>query len=206
MSKVLELYKDILESKQRFVDEVFEAEIYKSGVPQLTIIDLGAYEGEFSFYCFNFAKKIYADEPDPRPYAILEERIKKYDLGDRVEAFPLAISNSKGERTLHASGYGGSRILPDDDTRYPSKEKITVPSMSLADFMSEKSIDYVDILKVDIEGLEDEVFNGSEFAKVADKIGTIVGEVHQGYEVRRSLEKYGFAYTPWTQGFTAKRK
>ena len=205
MSKVLELYKDILESKQRFVDEVFDAEIYRSSVPQLTIIDLGAYEGEFSFYCFNFAKKIYAIEPDPRPYAILEKRIKDYDLGNRIACFPIAISDSKKERIFHASGYGGSRLLAENDAEYPGKEKMKVQSMSLADFMEENNIEYVDILKVDIEGGEDELFNGLEFAKVAHKIGTIVGEIHQGFEIQKSLEKYGFTYEPWDHGFTAKR-
>lgn len=205
MSKVLELYKDILESKQRFIDEVFEAEIYRSGVPQLTVVDIGAYKGEFSFYCFNFARKIYAIEPDPRPFAILEKRIKDYALGDRIECFPIAISSKKGERILHASGYGGSRLLPESDTEYPEKEKIKVSSMSLPDFMEENKIDYIDILKVDIEGGEDELFNNLKFAKVAHKIGTIVGEIHQGIEIQKSLEKYGFTYEPWEQGFTAKR-
>ena len=75
MSKILELYAELLDSKQRFLDEIFVAEIYKGACPKLTIFDLGAYEGEFSFYCLNFAKKIYAFEPDPTPFAILKKRI-----------------------------------------------------------------------------------------------------------------------------------
>ena len=202
MSKILELYKDILESNQRFVDEIFVDEIYRSGVPQLTIIDLGAYEGEFSFYCYNFAKKIYAIEPDPRPYAVLEKRIKDYGL-ERLECFPIAISNRTGQGNFHASGYGGSRLLA--DLEHPGEGNVIVQSMSLADFMGENSIDYVDILKIDIEGGEDEIFNGEEFGKVANKIGTIVGELHPSREIQTSLEKHGFTYETWPTGFTARR-
>lgn len=205
MSKILELYKDILESKQRFVDEIFEDEIYRSGVPQLTIIDLGAYEGEFSFYCLNFAKKIYAIEPDPHPYAVLERRIKEYGLEDRIECFNVAIGNSTQERIFHASGFGGSRLLSENDTEDPGEKKIKVQSMSLADFIEQNNIEYVDILKIDIEGGEDELFNGSEFGKVAHKIGTIVGELHAGIEIQKSLETYGFVYEQWENGFTARR-
>src|SRR3990167_2479110 len=61
MNNILALYSSLYKSKQRFIDEVFESEVYKAATPQLTILDLGAYEGEFSFYCLNFAKKIYAE-------------------------------------------------------------------------------------------------------------------------------------------------
>ena len=174
MSKVLELYKNILESNQRFVDEVFENEEYRAAVPQLTIIDLGAYEGEFSFYCYNFAKKIYAIEADPRPYKILAKRIKKYEL-DRIKSFPIALSGSRGKRIFHASGYGGSRLL-ESEQELSGESDIKVDSMSLAQFMAENNIDHVDILKVDIEQGEDEVFNAPDFKDVVGKIDLIIGE------------------------------
>src|SRR3989304_6626930 len=103
MSKILELYSELLESKQRFLDEVFEQEIYKRACPQLTIIDLGAYEGEFSFYCLNFAKKIYAFEPDPTPFKVLSRRIEKYNLGNKIKIFPIAIGGKSRDRILYAS-------------------------------------------------------------------------------------------------------
>lgn len=192
MSKILALYTHILESKQRFIDEVFDEEIYRGAVPKLTIIDLGAYEGEFSFYCYNFAKKIYAIEPDPRPYAILEKRIRKYDL-DKIQCFPIAIGDSRKERIFHASGYGGSRLLSGGDMEHLGKGEIIVKSMSIADFIEENKIDHVDILKVDIENGEDEVFSGEEFAKVVDKIDVIIGE-HLG-GVKATLLHFGFTCT-----------
>ena len=187
MSKVLELYKNILESNQRFVDEVFENEEYRAAVPQLTIIDLGAYEGEFSFYCYNFAKKIYAIEADPRPYKVLAKRIEKYKL-DRVECFPIALSGSKGERMFHATGFGGSRLLSETDEASP--KAIKVDSMSLAQFMEANNINHVDILKTDVEGGEYEIFTSPSFKEVVDKIDCIIGE-HLN-DVDKLLKKFGF--------------
>ena len=187
MSKILELYKDILESNQRFVDEVFTDDAYRSAVPQLTIIDLGAYEGEFSFYCLNFAEQIYAIEADPRPYKVLAKRIEKYKL-DRVECFPIALSGSKGERTFHATGFGGSRLLSETDEAPP--KAIKVDSMSLAQFMEANHIDHVDILKTDVEGGEYEIFTAPDFKDVVDKIDCIIGE-HLN-DVDKLLKKFGF--------------
>lgn len=192
MSKILDLYAELVGSQQRFIDEVFDKEEYSAALPQLTIIDLGAYEGEFSFYCYNFAKTIYAIEADPRPYAILEKHIKDYEL-DRIKCFPLAIADGRGERIFHASGYGGSRLLTRGEVNAAPEDKIKVASMSLAEFINDNKIDHVDILKVDIEHGEDELFRAADFKDVVDKIDKIIGEHLEG--VDDLLKKFGFKAT-----------
>ena len=179
MSRILELYKELFDSKQRFIDEVFEQEIYKKANPQLTIIDLGAYEGEFAFYCLNFAKRIYAFEPDPRPFKVLEERVKKYELGKIIKAYPMAVSVTDGERVLYASGAGGSRLIAADDTDHSGDKKIKIKSVSLKTFLERNKINKVDILKIDVEGVEEEIFQSEAFKEIAPRIETIIGEDHQ---------------------------
>lgn len=207
MSKILELYQELFESKQRFLDEVFELEIYKKASPQLTIIDLGAYEGEFAFYCLNFAKKIYAVEPDPTPYKVLQERITKFDLSNIIKVFPIAIAGKNGKRVLYASGAGGSTLLADGDTEHDSDKKIQVPTLSLKSFMSRNRINNVDILKIDVEAAEKEIFAADNFPQVADKIKFIIGEPHNNYEsIRKSLTNNGFLVKSYGGVFTARRK
>ena len=193
MSRILELYSELLESKQRFLDEVFEQEIYRRACPQLTIVDLGAYEGEFSFYCLNFAKRIYAFEPDPRPYKVLEERVKKYELGGIIKIYPMAVSVTDGERVLYASGAGGSRLIAEDDTDHSGDKKIKVKSVSLKTFLERNKIDKVGILKIDVEGVEDEIFQSEAFKEIAPRIETIIGEDHQD-SLGPSLRASGFEY------------
>lgn len=191
MSQILELYAEILESKQRFIDEVFHDEIYRSVYPQLTILDVGAYEGEFSFACLNFAKQIYAFEPDPRPWKVLQERHEKFNLGDKMKIYNLALSAKTGTRIFHASGYGGSRLL-DKDSEHDPKEVIKVKTISLGDFMKENEINQIDILKIDIEDGEKEIIKDSNFAELSKKIKLIIGE-HLG-AVEGNLRDLG--YTP----------
>lgn len=190
MSKILELYNELLISKERFIGDIFEGDEYQSALPKLTIFDVGAFGGEFSFYCYNFAKKIYAFEPDPRPYAVLEERVKKFGM-DKIEVFPLAIASSAGERSFHATGYGGSRILPDSEVQ--NEDVIKVKTISLIEFMKEHNVEHIDILKMDIEGGEDEIIRSIDFKDIVDKIDVIVGE-HLG-GVDQLLLAYGFKKT-----------
>ena len=200
MSKILDLYSELLSQKHRFIDEIFEAEIYGEACPKLTIVDLGAYEGEFSFYCYNFAKVIYAVEPDPQPYAILADHIKRFEL-DKIKAFNLAIAGESGKRFLQASHAGGSTLKnslenPDID--------IPVEALSLPDFFEQNGIKKVDILKIDVESAEYDIFESEGFSKVAKNIKTIVGEDHRG-GLSDILKSHGFKFKFLPNCFIAKR-
>ena len=59
-------------------------------------------------------------------------------------------------------------------------EEETVQGVRLDTLFTLYDIDHVDFLKVDIEGAETEVFGGSGFDRVKDKIDVIMGEFHTG--------------------------
>lgn len=61
--------------------------------------------------------------------------------------------------------------------------------LNLAEFMSGHSINNVDVLKIDVEGDEYEIF-----AKDIPHIPTIIGEHHRG-SLRDLLEAKGYRYT-----------
>lgn len=188
MSKILELYKDLAENKQRFIEEAFEGDSYSKALPKLTIFDIGAYMGEFAFYSLNWADKIYCFEPDPFPFEKLEERVKRFELADKVKIYPIALGDSEGERVFRASHDGGSQLL--SKAEKPNNETITVKTKSLAQFMKEEGIEHIDILKIDIEGGEDELFRSEDFKEVAGKIDIIIGEHLAG--VSELLQSLGF--------------
>lgn len=190
MSQILELYRELSVSDQRFKDEVFVAEEYALACPKLTILDVGGYEGEFSFYCLNFADKIYAFEPDRRPFLIFEDRIKRFGLKDKIILTNRALGGVSGSEQFHASGYGGSRLLPEGQDKHAP----FVTVVSLADFMSEHSIDKIDILKIDIEGGENVVFKAPEFPELSKRIKIIIGEHLEGVDF--DLKALGYEATP----------
>lgn len=171
---ILDLYKNI-DQTQRFVDEVFLAETYKPVRPQLTIIDGGAYEGEFSYYCLPFAKVIYAFEPDPTPFAYMDNMIKKHGLGDVIKHSNLALAGYIGERYFHNSGYGGS-TLSASNLIYQPQDEIRVKTTTLATVVKENNLEVVDILKLDMEDAETEVLAAPDFLEVADRVKMIIGE------------------------------
>jgi len=201
MGNTLELYKEIFEANQRFSTEVFENHEYAKALPQLTIIDAGAYEGEFSFYCLNIAKKIYAFEPDPRPGKVFAERIDKYDLSNKIKFYDQALAGKTGDRLFNATGHGGSSLQPGNGTSLGPM--IKVKAMSLADVFKENKIEKVDILKIDIESGEEEVFRNAAFKKLAPKIDVIIGEHLES--LRNYFKRLGYKETIDRNNFIYKR-
>lgn len=189
---ILDLYAELLKDRERFIDEVFEAEIYKLACPRLTVVDVGAYRGEFGFYCLPFADKIYCIEPDPHPYASLIEYIKDFGLEDKVSSFPIALSNKNGPRVLYASGYGGSSLQGEDHVSAGNKE-IKVDTLTLNSFLTQNGIEFVDILKIDVESSEGEILLADDIEPALARVKLIIGEDHGcGEIVRKVLERNGF--------------
>ena len=202
---ILDLYEELNKRYRggaRFIDEVFVSEIYKSSCPQLTIVDLGAYEGEFSFYCLPFAKEIYAVEPDPVPFRIMESLVTRHQLEDIIRPYRVAIHSETKKGLLHASGGGGSAVAnePDDKT-------VKVQLYTLNDFLKENSIEHVDILKMDIESSEKDILVAPDIGEALSKIDLIIGEDH-GYRdlITKVLTDNGFVVTNDPVALVAKRQ
>jgi FkbM family methyltransferase len=191
MSKILEVYKDCFENNGRFLDETFVEEIYSPAIDKKLIVDIGAYEGEFGYYCYNFAGEIYAIEPDPRPFNVMQKRVKKFEL-DKFRLFNIGISGKSGDRRFHASGYGGSTIQIVQGT-----DMMTIKTLSLDDFIKENGIKHIDILKIDVESSEGEIFENTKSFGIIDKI---IGENHGGNKVEQILTDNGFRYIGLDKG------
>jgi len=184
MSNVLELYQKVLNDKGIFTNEIFKDEVYSVGIDKKVIVDLGAYEGEFGYYCYNFASKIYAIEPDIKPFEVLKKNVEDFKL-DKFSIFNIGISGQSGRRKFSAPGSGAS-------TFYRDLGHLTeVDTLSLDDFIKQNEIKHIDILKIDVEGSENEIFNetSKETFSIIDKI---VGEAHISSDMGGILGKQGF--------------
>ena len=203
MSKILELYSELNEASKkgsRFIDECFIHDVYSDARPKKVIVDLGAYTGEFSFYCLPFAERIYAVEPDPIPFLLMEKYVKDFGFDKIISVHQLAIAESDGTRKMRLNGGGGSHLVdgnPRDD------DVSEVKALSLKTFFDQNGIDHVDILKVDIESGEREVFNSPTFEETIRKVDYVIGE-HSGFTL---LERFGFKVTPQAESgvYVARR-
>ena len=123
-----------------------------------TVIDVGAnigfYSGMFSDLV-GVEGKVYAFEPDNYNYRRLEETIKSYA---NIIVKKAAVSSSSGQLEFYISADKNV-----DHRAYAPDEfatKYTVDAISLDEFPGKET--KVDILKVDVQGYEMQVYQGAE--------------------------------------------
>ena len=157
------------------------------------VLDVGAKTGEFSLWIYPYAEKIFALEPAGELFPHLEKNVKGWP---KIQALKLSLSGSNEDQKLLGDVMsGGARLGQGDGGQM-------VKSRTLATFMEERNIEMVDILKIDIENGESDVFGSSDFPW--DKVRFVIGE-HLG-SLRGSFESNGFKMDDYRHGFTAKRK
>ena len=179
IDKLLEKYKNI--EGERFFAELFNRNEYKATREIYDVVlDIGACAGEFAAYIYDISKTIYAIEPHSGHYKELEDNIKEFELS-KIKPYKLALSNQNGLGRLSLGGRGSHRLGIDGEE---------TETKTLATFMKENNINHVDLLKIDIEGGENSVFNSDDFKEVVDKIDFIIGEHLSG--LVEKLQNYGF--------------
>lgn len=186
---------------ERFFQEVTINGEYEAAINKKAdiVVDVGACAGEFGAYIYEKAGIIYSLEPYSGHYQELEANISEFNL-TKIKPYKLALSNYNGEGTLVIGNRGAHRLVLGEG--HDKTEKVQVKT--LATFMKEEKIDHVDILKIDIENGEDEVFTALDFKDVADKISFIIGE-HIGNIMSDVLRENGFSFVDKPGGFIAER-
>jgi len=143
-----------LNFKQLFYDKIYD-NLSLDDVK--TVIDVGANVGLFSNYISwkDQVKLIHAIEPVSKPFKELKEQFYYYNW---VKCHNLGIHYNTGKLKINVD-YGSSIYSTFLDTIGHDKPTEEVNIMPLPDFMNSVGLSEVDLVKVDIEGLEYEVFN-----------------------------------------------
>jgi FkbM family methyltransferase len=161
------------------------------------VVDLGANRGYFSHGISQlYGCRAYAVEASPELFASIHESalVRKFNYAIAGEDKPLQFHLSTNEES------GSIKDLPDNltDDRF-----VTVQGITLNSFLKENNIDRVDLLKVDIEGAEVELFDSTS-DETLKKIGQIAVEFHDFLDyfefedeikkIENRLKKLGFYY------------
>jgi FkbM family methyltransferase len=155
-------------------NEVFVTQLYKRGriKKNMVVLDIGAAIGLTSLYLKDYAKIIYALEPNPQVYEAAVKNTQEYK---NIKCFPIGMAGSTGTSKLF--GYGDVYA-----NTHEEKEGVTssedVFFMAIDEFFKQNNIEHVDLMKIDIEGMEYDIFLSDSFKKVAPKIDYIIGEGH----------------------------
>jgi FkbM family methyltransferase len=138
--------------------------------PSSVVVDLGSNRGEFAQQvraCFGC--RVIAVEANPR----LFPQVRGVQ---GVEAFNFAVSGRNGEATFHFSEESEAGAITSGIVR-ATGEAMKVPTRTLASLLDDAKITHVDLLKVDIEGAEVEVFDSLSDAELG-RVDQITLEFH----------------------------
>ena len=159
------VWYDQSEEYHHLKQEIFTHHVYyfETENPKPVIIDAGAHIGLSTLYF----KKLFPDaqitaiEPHTKNFALLKKNVEENMLED-VILHKAALSTFSGETTLHAdqSSLGWLSTVSINPNAWNGQQDtapLTVPSLDLTSLL----IRPVDLLKLDIEGAEQEVLQAA---------------------------------------------
>ena len=136
--------------------------------PDMSFVDVGANCGFFSLTAARTVGdrcRVLAIEPNPEMARRLRENIRLNRTSSiLVKEVAIGASHGLAAATASAGNYGSSAF---GKVEAPAETAHHVPMMPLIDVVQSAGLDRVDVLKIDIEGLEDRAL--SPFFRVAPK-------------------------------------
>ncbi len=183
---------------------IFEPETYRVLTeilrPGMTVIDAGAFIGEFTLFSAHrvgATGKVLAFEASPRNFKRLVKHIELNGLSNATPIF-CALWNETGWLTLN-SGPVGSADSIKTKTVHPHPETTQVETRTLDSILAERGISKIDLVKIDIEGAEEEFLQGAEqtLRNSPDVVLVLSLHPHLGINLRsieKRLKDYGFVF------------
>ncbi len=153
------------------------------------ILDLGANIGFASvFYATQYpGARILAFEPNPSSFDLLKKNISTCNFGDRIEAFPYALTNKEGVISFYV-GKESTSLRSSLFSDRAQGEEIKVEARPVSTFVSQ--LPHVDIMKIDVEGAEYLIFEDLLKTNQLSKIRNLVVEFHLNVSSENSLAKF----------------
>jgi FkbM family methyltransferase len=117
-----------------------------------TILDIGANIGYYSLLFANLVGsegKVYAFEPDPESFRLLEKNIRENSC-EAIFPYQKAVSNENAEITLYLDRFNNLDHTIFESSDY--RNAVSISAVRLDDFFEEDL--HVDFIKMDIQGAE----------------------------------------------------
>lgn len=167
------------------------------------VLDVGANSGVFALSAAAVGvREVHAFEPLPRMYSILADNVV-LNNNDAIKAWPYAVGAEDGVASIFDPG-GDAPTSASLSAKFASShlgdvEQIKVQVVSIDAFCLEQGIASVDLIKVDVEGYEEQALRGMKNT-VAHSLPVILMEVLDGQEesLRRLVDQLWAGAFHWS--------
>jgi FkbM family methyltransferase len=215
------IYLDVRESQMmlarvlRLYEEPKFDELRACLRPDAVFVDVGANKGDFSLFAAGVMGdrgRIVAIEPETTNAEWIERSVARNRYSS-IEVVRVAVADRSGDATLFLGEKSGWHSLLSTEGVATTGE-VTVATETLDELLERRGIDRVDVVKIDVEGAEERVFDGAARTLGGDHPMTVLLDVHPGRGVDpvalgRRLTDWGFALrgdvTPTTKSILATR-
>jgi FkbM family methyltransferase len=141
--------------KQMFLEGIYDKlEMDNLGM----VLDIGANVGMFSNYiAMRGAKYIHAIEPTQKAYEQLKKQLYYYN---NVKCHKIGIDKENGQKTLFTNNENSTISSFLHKTSADINEEL-ITMYTLASFYANNNIERIDLIKMDIEGMEYDIFDST---------------------------------------------
>jgi FkbM family methyltransferase len=126
------------------------------------VLDIGANIGVHSL-CWSARHqglRSHLFEPSPRTAAALKKNIALNSVEDRLTVHQVALSNASGEASFFECEDSAFSSLRNTGRNSVTNE-VKVPVTTLDEWAATRALDKIDLVKIDVEGLEHNVISGA---------------------------------------------
>ncbi|ANE52813.1 FkbM family methyltransferase [Flavisolibacter tropicus] len=161
-----------------------------------TIVDLGANVGLASLFFKSVSPQasILAVEPESKNFEVLQKNLKKIINSENIIAIKAAVNYVDGPLALKRERFAFNTKI---DSSFKGE---TIEGISLNTLFNRYNLRKVDLLKIDVEGFEHQIFSAN--LDWIDKVENIIIEVHSEKDYRTcidTLTQKGFTIKPLKQ-------
>ncbi len=167
-----------------------------------TILDLGANSGMATAYLHaQYPLAQFACvEPDPRNIKLLHKTLSTNHLQDSAQVFPVAVAAKSGQLKLRM-GENSTCSALETSPMHDLADSTLVEVTTVPKLLEQLGWDRVNLLKIDIEGTEDELLSIDN--SWLNRVDALVLEIHPNTtpeKIQSYLSPFGFTIKPLLRG------